>query len=334
MITKKHFHPRELTYSNSKFVSAIKNTAGIIKGSFRISRSTIAYLLLSVIFVYVSTTTEIAFDRDYLDRGLSNYREQKTSLWKHFANLVFDSAIGFDVFYFGTSVIFVSCLLAIIFLDPFNDKLITAAYYAFAILWWGFGQMRYGTAVMIFGYGMIRQSKHITKIAFLLIAVYYHRILLIGLPVLVVFSFLNSKSANFLVITIITIALLFQTEEWVILGLNIFQYEEYINWVDLERTGTWIKTLFIASSLIWSCNKNELLRSKLIAMGLLFLAFALYPVSAGRSYHLLLGCIVPIAVQKIGNLKTASKLALVFGYMFEVISILASPYFFGDSNLE
>jgi hypothetical protein len=286
------------------------------------------FSIASITFLYLSVFTDVAFDRDYSDVYLYTYRDQNVMFWKVLAEIVWPLNHGFKIFYFINSGIFIALVLGILNKNPFGSRLVSVWFYTFSILWFGLGQLRYGTAVFMLALTLLLPLPNLIRFGIVFFSIYYHRILVVGLPVLLLALYCKSEKQNFLVWFLIVGVALTVSDDAVFQVVRILEYDDYSGWLSLERTYTWIKILLLSTTLLISTSGDKLNRFHIITFSLLFLLLSLYPVAAGRVYHLFIGAVVPFLASRLAKISWQTRFLLSLIYIYEIGSVLASETYY------
>jgi hypothetical protein len=293
---------------------------------------------LLIVYFYYSLFTKFTFDRDHSDLKLDEIHANGSVIWQFIAIIarLFDNP--FFVFYAINSLFFGSLLFFVAKKNPFQSISISLAFSIYAVLWWGLGQLRYGTAILMFLTAAIYSNSKLKVLTITLASSLLHTILLSSVFIYLI-SAIRSKSIQvYIILVIIASGIYFFVNDDLFISLivnllNIIGYNNYVGWIANEPTTTWAKVFAVGGALSITLGTNKRMLWILITITIIFLVFSLNPLFAGRAYTLYIGAIVPILLHQANKIKFTTKILLISMYFFEIYILFSSEEVLLDLSL-
>jgi hypothetical protein len=278
---------------------------------------------LLIVYCYLSIFTNIAFDREYGDPGLYVYRDGANTAWRLLSQTLAASQNSFLYFYSINTIIFAAISYILMSHLRGHGLIFAFSYFAWLIMWLGLGQLRYGTAILIGTVGITIFTRMWSSFCLLVIASYFHIILVVGFPIVILFKFVKiTPGVALSVLTSIVCLLINYNDIASVKLVEALGYSHYIGGLEGEMTSTWIKQLTLII-LIWnSLPKTSPLRSQLIILGGTFVAIELNPLFAGRAYFVFLGLVIPKILSEKSLISSANMFFIGLFYWYEVIALI------------
>jgi hypothetical protein len=195
--------------------------------------------------------------------------------------------LGFDLFFLIVNVALAALLFR--FIWPHRHKVtsgfLTAAVGSYMVLWYLFGQARYGTALALIAPAAVTGSLPIF-LACGILATLIHKGVSGGVLLLAAWRLLQSRKHGLAIAAVMSVLLSLGVHYVATKLLVLIGYANYLNWSDLPSANTPYKYYYMLAVLLaWKYFAQGKANS-LIILALVFLPFSFFNVFAGRSYQM------------------------------------------------
>jgi hypothetical protein len=248
-----------------------------------------AWIAATLIVWWSVATSKFAFDKDVT---LYVYPQVAGGFgtWAWLAAITHKLGMSGESFYAVVSLPYAAAQVYLVRQLSSRSTLLAVAFGMLFLSWFGYGQLRYGTALVLLMVAIEQHKEHRgAAVAALLLAITTHAVAAVGLLGLIAWRALLRGG-------LLLRALAVGAAIYLALGLGDLStpagailaatgYEDYLYWLDLDAPSTIFKYVFLlvvlgASSLAG----NQALREELLLV-FLMLPSALLPPFAGRGYH-------------------------------------------------
>jgi hypothetical protein len=246
----------------------------------------VAWGLLTVFVWVLVSESRFAFDKA---ETLWLYPEvTNLGLWRWVADFTFGVGFGAAAFYRTVALLFAAAYVWIVRWLAARSTVLALSFAALFLSWFGFGQLRYGTALTLLMISIALQGNR-PRLALVVgtVASLVHVAVAAGTLLFVGWMFMARRSVRWALLPVVLMYALvgiFGVGGLTQAVLGVTGYANYLNWLSLDSPNTVYKYVYLCGVLLgsWAIARRPFWRE--LSFALMMLPTSVSPPLAGRGY--------------------------------------------------